>query len=109
MVSETTTNPYPLPHDVSEKIRLDTLHFAFKYHLGGNVVPTIAPELATHIVDVGTGSGKWVIEVAEEFPKARVTGIDLAYPIFEADLPPDNTAFLAADVNEGIEFPDDSV
>lgn len=104
-----TTNPYPLPHDASEKVRLDTQHLAFKYYTGGNVVPPIDSKLATQIIDVGTGPGKWVVEVAEEFPQARVTGIDLAYPIFEDELPPDNTAFIAADVNEGIGFPDNSV
>jgi ubiquinone/menaquinone biosynthesis C-methylase UbiE len=109
MSSEATTNPYPLPHDASEKTRLDTQHFAFKYYLGGNVAPEISLQLATQILDVGTGSGRWVVEVAEECPNARVTGIDLAYPIFEEVLPPANTAFVVGDVTRGIIFPDESV
>jgi hypothetical protein len=31
------------------------------------------------------------------------------YPIFEEELPPDNTAFVVGDVNHGIDFPDESV
>jgi hypothetical protein len=109
MTSEPTTNPYPLPHDASEKTRLDTQHFAFKHHLGRNIVPELSPDTARQIIDVGTGSACWAVEVAKEFPKARVTGIDLSYPIFKEDPPPENIAFVVGDVNQGIDFPNASV
>jgi ubiquinone/menaquinone biosynthesis C-methylase UbiE len=109
---DNTSNPYPLPHNSSEKSRLDAQHASYKYHLGTNVVAPLSPDsdLTGEIIDVGTGSGVWALEVAKEFPRARVTGIDLAYPVFEdGELPPENSAFLVSDVTNGIEFPDGSV
>lgn len=106
----TIENPYPLPHDASEKTRLDTLHMGFKYYLAGkNIVPSLDPLITTQILDVGTGSGRWAVEVAEEFPNALVVGFDLAYPIFGNELPPANTVFVVGDVKDGFEFPNSSI
>ena len=108
--SDSILNPYPLPHNSEEKSRLDAQHASYKYHLGTNVVPPISPDVATQIIDVGTGSGVWVVEVAKEFPGARVTGIDLVYPVFEdGELPPDNSAFVVGDVMNGLQVPDGTV
>jgi trans-aconitate methyltransferase len=107
---DSTSNPYPLPHNASEKSRLDVQHASYKYHPGTNVVAPISRDLATHIIDVGTDSGLWVLEVAKEFPGTRVTGIDLAYPVFEKDeLSPKNAALVVSDVTQGIEVPDGTV
>jgi len=57
-------------------------------------------------VDIGTGSGKWVLEVAEEWPSARVVGLDLS-PI-QPTLVPSNAEFIVEDVNQGIGFNDAS-
>ena len=51
-----------------------------------------------------------MLEVAKEFPEARVTGIDLAYPVFEIDeLSPENATFVVGDVTERIDVPDGTV
>jgi ubiquinone/menaquinone biosynthesis C-methylase UbiE len=57
-------------------------------------------------VDVGTGSGKWVIEVAEEFPSARIFGTDIS-PVQDTDVPV-NAEFILMDLNDGLEFDDGS-
>lgn len=57
-------------------------------------------------VDIGTGSGKWVIEVAEQVPSARVVGLDLS-PI-QPTLVPSNAEFIVEDVTQGIGFSDAS-
>ena len=55
-------------------------------------------------------SGKWAIEVAEEFPNANVRGLDLS-PIQPTDLP-SNCSFYVADITVGLDeqrFPTGSI
>lgn len=40
------------------------------------VVPALGGE-DTWILDVGSGSGQWVVDMANEFPRAAVVGLDL--------------------------------
>ena len=51
---------------------------------------------ALMIVDIGTGSGQWVIDVANQFPETRVYGIDLStvHPPYI----PSNAEFIVADI-----------
>ncbi|KAE9376521.1 S-adenosyl-L-methionine-dependent methyltransferase [Stipitochalara longipes BDJ] len=48
-----------------------------------------------HVIDYGTGTGTWAIEVAETYPEAHVTGIDLS-PIQPFWVPP-NVQFIIDD------------
>ena len=57
-------------------------------------------------MDVGCGSGKWCVEVANEFPSARVKGIDLS-PILPRSAPL-NVDFIVADLNNGLNLDDGS-
>jgi len=99
-------NPYPLPNDDEEKDRLDELQLCFRQLVGRNVVAPIRKN-PTQIVDVGTGSGRWVLEVAEDYPNTRVTGTDIS-PIQPSYVPP-NTEFLLMDLTGGLGFHDGSV
>jgi len=47
--------------------------------LGGNIVAPL-PYTPSTIVDVGCGTGQWVLDVANEIPAAKVIGIDLELP-----------------------------
>jgi tRNA G46 methylase TrmB len=57
------------------------------------------------LVDVGTGSGKWVLEVAKQFPSAMVCGIDLSPIRVEC---PKNAMFRVMDLTQGLKFPNSS-
>jgi hypothetical protein len=57
-------------------------------------------------VDAGTGSGKWVLEVADQFPTARVYGLDLS-PI-QGTNHPLNAFFRVEDLTQGLDFDDGS-
>jgi SAM-dependent methyltransferase len=98
--------PYPLPNDEEEHRRLDDMQLACRELLGGNVFAPIS-STPGKILDVGTGSGAWCVEVARQFPTASVFGLDLS-PIHRKDTP-QNCQFIVGDVNEGIAFDTDSV
>lgn len=59
------------------------------------------------VVDVGTGSGRWVLEIAQEFPSAQVWGIDLS-PIRTDKSFPTNAGFKVMDLTQGLKFPTSS-
>ncbi|KAI9856392.1 MAG: hypothetical protein M1824_005430 [Vezdaea acicularis] len=72
---------YMFPCDEQEKDRLDMQHKFFSiarrdYLFNGPLAcpPGERPE----ILDLGTGTGIWAIDMADKFPEAWVTGLDLA-------------------------------
>jgi tRNA G46 methylase TrmB len=58
-------------------------------------------------VDIGTGSGRWVVEVASAFPESHIIGTDIS-PIQSTDVP-QNCEFLVMDLNDGLDFDDGSI
>ncbi len=104
--------PYNLPRDLEEMNRLDFQHFIFRAALRGNYVAPI--ERPARILDVGTGTGRWARELAQEFPGAEVIGLDVNQPPADEaaearrthDLRPPNYRFVAGNVLEGLPFHD---
>jgi SAM-dependent methyltransferase len=80
---------YLLPNDESEKDRLDmqfhAIHEILEKYFFAPVVDN--PQ---DIIDIGTGTGTWAIDVAELYPSATVTGTDLS-PIQPSWVPPNVT------------------
>jgi hypothetical protein len=62
-----TSPAYPYPNDEQELDRLDMQHHMFKLVMGGKLyhVPLKDPK---HILDIGTGSGIWPIEMGMFIP-----------------------------------------
>ncbi|KAG9089411.1 hypothetical protein FRC07_012338, partial [Ceratobasidium sp. 392] len=56
------------------------------------------------ILDVCSGSGQWAVEIAKEFPKAKVVGIDLSRPVLSESTPPANASFVIGDIKQGLPF-----
>jgi hypothetical protein len=84
---------------------LDALHYAFRNVFGENVLVPLILDLRT-----GSGSspsnsfyqqGRWAIEVADQFPTARVIGMDLALVQLK-EVPP-NCEFIVGDLTQNLD------
>jgi len=79
---------YMLPADRIEHARLDLQHQVLRLHLKSLYdEPRLVKQALTRdaqrratVLDVGTGSGSWAVDMAQEFPHADVIGIDLVLP-----------------------------
>lgn len=61
----------------AENERLDLAFYVYKVLFGGRNV--FAPlQHPIKILDIGTGTGKWCVEVAKEYPNAQIIGTDLS-------------------------------
>lgn len=68
---------YIMPNDESEQDRLDLSHQMFKITMGDKLYLAPIGKPAT-ILDIGTGTGIWAIEMGDDFPDAEILGTDLS-------------------------------
>ncbi|KAI1639816.1 S-adenosyl-L-methionine-dependent methyltransferase [Biscogniauxia mediterranea] len=78
---------YPIPNDDQEQSREEMKHLWTLELLEGKYFLAPIGDHPLKIVDLGTGTGSWAIEMAEKFPGAEVIGSDLS-PIQPAFSPP---------------------
>ncbi|KAF1812195.1 S-adenosyl-L-methionine-dependent methyltransferase [Eremomyces bilateralis CBS 781.70] len=89
---------YVFPCDEKESDRLDLQHHLFQLTLDGKLfLAPVGPD-PHHILDIGTGTGIWAIDVADEFPSCEVIGTDLA-PTQPSFVPP-NCKFIIDDAED---------
>ncbi len=92
--------PYMLPKDLKEANRLNFEHYMMRYALKCNyVVPIREP---AKILDVGYGTGRWMVDMANEFPETQIVGIDLTPPTLPTL--PHNCSFQKGDILDGLPF-----
>ena len=99
--------PYLLPKDVLEQNRLDFQHYLLRSVLHGDYVAPVRSDCRA-LLDVGSGTGRWVIEMARAFPGAQVVGLDVEPPAQSAQSIPPNARFVQANLLEGLPFADRS-
>lgn len=93
------------PNDETHNDQQDIAHHAWRLALSHQLY--LAPiQNPNRILDVGTGTGIWAIEMAETFPNAEVVGTDLS-PIQPTWVPP-NCIFEVDDVTLEWTFRKDS-
>ncbi|KAJ7148908.1 S-adenosyl-L-methionine-dependent methyltransferase [Mycena filopes] len=98
---------YRLPADDEELDRLNKQHEMFIEIMGK--YPPCLPDIMRNDVpgetkaclDLGCGSGAWIIELAREFPRSVIVGVDLA-PMQSLTMP-DNCRSEVDDINLGLE------
>lgn len=92
----TKSSVYLLPNDPTENERMEYQHEIIMTLLEGKLhlapLPTTKP---MRILDVGTGTGSWAIEMAEMYPTSTIVGTDLS-PIQPKNVP-SNVEFLIDD------------
>ena len=69
---------YMLPNDEKEIDRLDILHKLIMVTRDGKLVKAPIAKNPQRILDIGTGTGIWAIEMGDEYPNAEILGNDLS-------------------------------
>ena len=89
---------YPFPNDEPESDRLNDQHDIFTDYFNGQLyLAPLDPETCFKVLDIGTGTGIWPIELAESnaLPNASITGIDLS--AIQPEMVPENVTFEVQD------------
>jgi ubiquinone/menaquinone biosynthesis C-methylase UbiE len=96
---------YAFPNDEEELNRMDLENHLFLMLLGGKLhhAPLKSPQ---RILDLGTGTGIWAVEIADQYPSAAVVGTDLS-PVQPTMVPP-NLKFEIDDFEQEWTFQKDS-
>ena len=89
---------YPFPNDEPENDRLDLQHHVFTLTFDKKLFLAPISKQLHRVLDVGTGTGIWAIDFADEHPEAQVVGVDLS-PIQPRMIPP-NVTFQVDDLEE---------
>ena len=67
-----------VPEDEREQDRLDLQHGLFLLSFDNQLILAPIPEKLDGVLDIGTGTGIWAIDFADQHPEASVVGIDLS-------------------------------
>ncbi|QGA13059.1 hypothetical protein EYB26_000704 [Talaromyces marneffei] len=69
---------YMLPNDDQEQARMDLLHHVYRMLLKGELHFAPITKTPQRVLDLGTGTGIWAIDFADQYPSAQVLGNDLS-------------------------------
>ncbi|RMJ22667.1 Methyltransferase [Aspergillus sp. HF37] len=78
---------YFAPNDEREQDRLDLHHHVYRVAIGGGLFRAPIGPNPGRVLDLGTGTGIWAIDMADDFPRSTVIGTDLS-PIQSLWVPP---------------------
>ncbi|KAK9468099.1 S-adenosyl-L-methionine-dependent methyltransferase [Lipomyces arxii] len=94
---------YFLPNDDAELQRLDLQHYMLLQVLEGRLHIVSDPEFVPgSVLDIGTGTGTWAVQMADMYSGSHVVGVDLV-PI-QHEMTPPNVEFHIEDVSNGMTY-----
>ena len=96
---------YAFPNDEGEQERLDIQYHGMRLSINNKMYHAPLARDPEAILDIGTGTGIWCMDVADAFPAAGVIGVDIS-PIQPAWVPP-NLHFEVFDAEQPWTFADD--
>jgi ubiquinone/menaquinone biosynthesis C-methylase UbiE len=111
----TAKNTYVMGNESApEMARLLKQDLLVTHCMGGLFPELVAAELAgiTSVLDIASGPGGWVLEVAREHPHMHVTGIDISQTMIEyatalaRSRGLETVQFASMDATEPLKFPD---
>ncbi|TDZ74950.1 Secondary metabolism regulator LAE1 [Colletotrichum trifolii] len=89
-----------MPNDESERARLEIQHQLFKLCLEGRLTATKLPrDRPLNVLDIGSGTGNWAVEMAQQLPQARIMGVDISAALLPTSVPP-NVVFEVEDATQ---------
>jgi SAM-dependent methyltransferase len=92
------------PNDEQAQDHLDIAHHLFTLAFDGKLCLAPLSSNVSHVLDIGTGTGIWAIDFADEHSSAAVLGTDLS-PIQPTWVPP-NLKFEIDDCEAEWAYPD---
>ncbi|CAG8506411.1 1610_t:CDS:2 [Ambispora leptoticha] len=98
---------YMLANDDEEADRLVRYHEASKEIWGGLYYSPVEKKLkqGAKVIDVGCGTGTWLLDMAQKYPNSDFVGIDFS-PIFPTEGLPVNLKFINCNFLDGSPFED---
>ncbi|KAI0403120.1 S-adenosyl-L-methionine-dependent methyltransferase [Xylaria palmicola] len=97
-----------VPFGDKEQQRMEIQHKLFRHCLNGALTSTRIPLSAKSIVDLGTGTGLWPLEMAVRYPQANILGIDISR-IQKTNAVPPNVRFVIDNIENPWPIPAGSV
>ncbi|KAI8710791.1 Asparaginase [Fusarium sp. LHS14.1] len=88
---------YCWPNDEKHREQMDIFHHACSLPLEDRLYLAPIKENVQNVLDVGTGTGIWAIDFADEHPSARVIGTDISR--IQPEWVPPNLVFQIHDAN----------
>ncbi|KAM0430082.1 hypothetical protein ACHAPT_006088 [Fusarium lateritium] len=98
---------YWAPNDEQQNESMDINHHLLSLILGGRLFLSPLTENVQRVLDIGTGTGLWAIDFADDFPNAEVTGTDIS--VIQPQWVPPNLKFEIEDCTQTWTFDENSL
>ncbi|KAG0736642.1 hypothetical protein G6F23_010828 [Rhizopus arrhizus] len=105
------TSTYWLPKDEDEQKRLTGQHFALKELFGGNMLSSVSDALdfekGVSVLDIGCGSGVWIMDMINDYPNSTYHGCDIV-DVVNKSMKLDQFTFNHGNVAKGLPYADNT-